>query len=86
MKMRNKKNLSGGRGGGKKKKRRREDRLSSAAAEGQNVSVVDYNGCIAHKYNEILQCNSHKALGNNKKSARGRTVGWAGLGRERERV
>lgn len=29
--------------------------------EGKNVSGMVYNGRIAREYNEILQCNSHKA-------------------------
>lgn len=44
--------------------------------EGKNVSGMVYNGRIAREYNEILQCNSHKASET--------TKGWDG-GEERDK-
>lgn len=53
----------------KGKKRTRETSTSTRVGgcwrkkirEGKNVSGMAYNGRIAREYNEILQCNSHKA-------------------------
>lgn len=52
-----------------KKKKEREKRARARVGgywkkkirEGKNVSGMVYNGRIAREYNEILQCNSHKA-------------------------
>lgn len=53
----------------KKKKKERGKRARARVGgcwrkkirEGKNVSGMAYNGRIAREYNEILQCNSHKA-------------------------
>lgn len=54
----------------KTKKKEREKRARARVGgywrkkkirEGKNVSGMVYNGRIAREYNEILQCNSHKA-------------------------
>lgn len=60
---------TGEKNGEKGSEKKKEERRGEAGAdtgrkkirEGKNVSGMVYNGRIAREYNEILQCNSHKA-------------------------
>lgn len=40
----------------------KKKKKTSDSEHEKNVSGMGYNGCIVQEYNEILQCNSHKAL------------------------
>ena len=53
---------------GTPKRRGKAEGEEKSSGGGKNVSGTGYNGRIAHEYNEILQCNSHKALETTKAS------------------
>lgn len=65
-----------GKGGKREKKVHTRGKIGTG---GETVSGTGYNGRIAHDYNEILQCNSHKALETTKASGRTGGGGWLGV-------